>query len=288
MPFSEHHSRHEGTILKDKFTSEDIFERIIRVAAEEVNTGVRELFFSALAAGFAITLTFFLYASLTAQSGGNVFLGALLYPLGFVFIVLGGYQLFTENTLPPVTLVLERLTSVPRLLGVWGVVLAGNLAGGLLGALALAHTGVFSAEAAVAASELGLKALGTNGLDLFWRGAFAGLIVAGVVWLDYAMRDGAARFFLVYLSFLAIPLAGLNHVVITSTEAFYLFFTGQAGLFAGLVGMTLPVLLGNALGGVILVTIVNYFQTPHFIQQDPGIRLGVRDWLFSWKTFKDK
>ena len=39
------HSFHEGTILKDRFTSEDIFERIIQVASEEVHTGLRELFF---------------------------------------------------------------------------------------------------------------------------------------------------------------------------------------------------------------------------------------------------
>ena len=70
---------HEGTILKDRFTSEDIFERIIQVAGEEISTGKRELFFSALAAGFAITLTFFLYATLTYKTGANPILSAILY-----------------------------------------------------------------------------------------------------------------------------------------------------------------------------------------------------------------
>lgn len=278
---------HEGTILRDKFTSEDIFERILRVAQEEVSKGNRELLFSALAAGFAITLTFFMYASLTAQSYGNLFLGKLMYPLGFVFIVLGGYQLFTENTLPPVALVLDRLASVPLMLKVWLIVLAGNLLGGFLGSILLAFTGVFTPEAALAATDIASKVMQTSSSALFFRGMLAGLIVAGVVWLDYAMREGATRFFIVYFSFLAIPLSNLNHVVITATETFYLFWTQGLPLLPMLWHAVVPVLLGNAIGGVLLVTVVNYFQTPAFILKNIKKRLTVKEWLFSLKSIHE-
>jgi len=81
---------------------------------------------------------------LTAATGGASLLSALLSPLCFLYIIVGGYQLYTENTLPPVALTLERLASVPALLCNWLVVLAGNFAGGLLGATVLAYTGVLS------------------------------------------------------------------------------------------------------------------------------------------------
>ena len=200
-------------------------------------------------------------ASLTAATGGAPIVSTLLYPLGFVFIILGGYQLYTENTLPPVVLVLERLMSLPRLLRIWGTVVVGNFAGGALGAFVLAHTGVFSEESASAATEIALKGVETTASDLFFKAVFAGLIVAGVVWLVYAVTDTLTRLVVVYLSFLAIPSADLFHVVVSFTELLYLVFLGYDVLVEGLVGFVLPVLLGNTVGGVLLVTVVNYFQT---------------------------
>lgn len=273
---------HEGTILRDRYTTEDVFERIIQVADEEVYARTRELFFSALAAGFAITLTFFLYASMYAASDGHFFLKGVLYPLGFVYLVLGGYQLFTENTLPPVALFFERMTPLARVLRVWGLVLFGNFVGGLLGALVLAKTGVFSSQASAAAIQLGSEILATPFADLFWKGVFAGFIVAGVVWLDFSARDTITRFVTVYVAFLTIPLTGLKHVVITATEMFYMWFAQSTPLLTSMLYAVLPVLLGNIAGGVLLVTTVNYFQTPAYLENNPEKALSIREWLFGY------
>ena len=250
-----------GEVVRDRFETDEVFQRIVVAADEEIDTGTRELFFSGLAAGFAITITFLALASMTAKTDGDPLLSAVLYPLGFVYIILGGYQLYTENTLPPVALVLERLASIPALLRTWGVVLLGNFAGGAFGALVLAYTGVFSPETAAVAVDISRKGIETPWWDLFFKAGFAGLVVAGVVWLDYASRDTISRLVLVYIAFLIIPLADLFHVVVSFTELVYLVYLGEAALLSGLVGFVLPVLLGNTIGGVLLVTVVNYFQT---------------------------
>lgn len=250
-----------GGVIRDRFETDEVFQRIIAAADEEVTTKSRELFFSALAGGFAITLTFLIYSSMTAKTGGAPVRSALLYPIGFIYIILGGYQLYTENTVPPVALALERLASLPAMLRQWGIVLVGNFAGGLFGALILAYTGVFSPGAAAAAVDISQKGVETGFWDLFFKAGFAGVIVAGVVWLDFAARDTISRFFLVYIAFLLIPLADLFHVVVSFTELMYLVFLGEAALLPGLVGFVIPVLLGNTIGGVVLVTLVNYFQT---------------------------
>jgi len=250
-----------GAVVRDRFETHEVFQRIVAAADEEATIGWRELYFSGLAAGFAITITFLLYASLTASTGRDPILSALLYPLGFVFIIIGGYQLYTENTLPPVVLVLERLMSVPRLFAIWTVVVLGNFTGGGVGALVLARTGVLSSAGSEAATYLAMKGIETTATTLFFKAAFAGLIVAGVVWLVYAVTDSLTRVVVVYLSFLAIPFADLFHVVVSFTEVMYLVLSGSDVLVSGLSGFVLPVLLGNTVGGVVFVTVVNYFQT---------------------------
>ncbi|GCF12793.1 hypothetical protein Harman_07280 [Haloarcula mannanilytica] len=274
-----------GSVIRDRFSADEIFQRIIVAADEEVTVGSRELFFAGIAGGFAITVTFMLYASLYAKTGGDPILSALLYPLGFVFIILGDYQLYTENTLPPVALVLERLASLPSLLRIWVVVLVSNVFGGMLGAAALAFTDVLSDDAATAAAGFAQKAIETSQITLFSKAVFAGLIVAGVVWVDYSLRDSISRLVLIYISFLAIPFGSLYHVVVSATEMFYLVFIGELALSVGLWEFVLPVLVGNSVGGVALVTVVNYFHTTERrleTAREGGRKrqLTIREWLW--------
>ncbi|SIS04112.1 formate/nitrite transporter family protein [Natronorubrum thiooxidans] len=282
---SRHGAPAVGSVVRDRFSSDEVFQRIIADADEEITSGNRELFFSGLAAGFAITITFLLYASMYASTDGHPILSSLLYPLGFIYIIIGGYQLYTENTLPPVALTLERLASLPALLRHWLIVLTGNFAGGALGAVALTWGGVFSPEAAIAATNIAHHGVETAWWDLFFKAVFAGLIVAGVVWVTFASRDTISRLAVVYLAFLAIPLGNLFHVVVSFTELLYLVFAGEYGFVAGMGGFVLPVLLGNTLGGILLVTVVNYYQTSEQRLESArfeGIerRLSVREWTF--------
>jgi len=258
---SEHGAPSEGAAISDRFDTAEVFKRALVAADEEIGTPARELFFSGLAAGFSITLTVLLYSTLTAVTGGDPILGAILYPIGFIYIILGGYNLYTEDTLPPVALVLERLASLPALFRVWGIVLAANFIGGGFGALLLSTTGVLSPEAATAATEISMKGLETPFADLFFKALVAGFIVAGVVWLNFSARSVTGRFLLTYVAFMCIPLGNLYHVVVSFTELTYLTIGGHAAFVPGFFGFVLPVILGNTVGGAILVTVVNYFQT---------------------------
>lgn len=141
------------------------------------------------------------------------------------------------------------------------MVILGNFAGGAAGAAALAWGGVLSDDAAVAATSLALKGLATPFRSLVAKAAFAGLIVAGVVWLVYAVTNSVTRLLVIYLAFLAIPIGNRYHSVVSFTELTYLVLVGEATFLVGMTGFVVPVLLGNTLGGVLLVTVVKYFQT---------------------------
>lgn len=269
-----------GKAVRDRFSADEIFQRIVASADEEISVGRRKRLLSGVAAGFAITLTFLGHAAGAAVSE-NEFVVAALYPIGFVYIIVGRYQLYTENTLPPVALVLTRLASVPLLFRIWGIVLLGNVVGAALGVLVLAKGGVFSPETAHVAAEFGRKGLHTDWWAVFFKAVFAGWLVASVVWLDHAARDTISRVVLVYFAFYMISAANLYHVVVTASDALYLVFTGNAGLFAVTIEFWLPVLLGNTLGGVILVALVNYGQTEErrVADQKQQTELSVREWL---------
>jgi formate/nitrite transporter FocA (FNT family) len=272
-----------GRANRDRFSANEIFQRIVASAEEEFETRNRELVFSGVAAGFAITLTVLAYAAVGASVGGEgALLAPLLYPLGFVFIVVGHYQLYTENTLPPVTLVLTRLASVTSLLRVWSLVIVGNLVGVTVGAYVLANTGVLLPEAATVATTFGQHAIDLPWWTLFYKAVFAGWLVAGLVWLDHASRDTAARILIVYVIMFTVPSADLFHVITSMCDALYLYFTGGAGLLTVAWEMVVPVLLGNTVGGVVPVAVLNFAQTEeHLAPADDaaGGRLSASEWL---------
>ncbi len=272
-----------GHAVRDLFSTDEIFQRIVATADEEFVRSNRLLFLSGVAAGLSIGLSFVARSAITAAvpSDTSGLVGSILYPVGFLLIVLGRYQLFTENTLTPVTLVLTRVASVPQLLRVWGVVLVANILGALLIGLLLARTGVFDADTALVARALAMHGLEVPTTALFWKGVIAGWLVASMVWLNHAARDTITRFFIVFAIMFLVPAADLFHCIIGACEMFYLVFQGDATLLeaARFFG---AVVTGNTVGGVLLVAILNFAQTrgkrfPKRYEQ----MLTWREWMFT-------
>lgn len=271
-----------GRAVGDIFTTDEIFRRILATADEEFSVSTRLLFLSGLAAGLAMSLSLLGVASIAGlrPPGQDGLVAALLYPLGFVFVALGRYQLFTENTLTPVTLVLTRIASIPRLLRIWGVVLGANLLGTALAALFFARTGVLAPEVAEAAAALGRHLVEMPWSDLFTKGILAGWLVAGMVWLNHAVREASARLLIVFLLMYTVGAAKLAHCIVGSAEVLYLVFLGEASVWGFLWGFLVPAVLGNTLGGVLLVATLNYAQTrdDHYPDCDA---LSWREWILT-------
>jgi formate-nitrite transporter family protein len=273
-----------GWAVGDRFSWEEIHQRVLSAADEEIISPPRELFFSGVTAGFAIVLTLIGYAVGTAAFPDNPFLAALLYPVGFLYIILGRYQLYTENTLPPVKLVLTRLASLPLLLRLWGVVLFANLLGAALGTLLVSQTHVLSPEAMKEASHFIHHVTELRWWDIFCRALFAGWLVAGVVWISTAARDTISRLMIIYFVFYMIAVCNLFHVVTTASEIFLVLFNGTSPFEIEILlgNFWLPVLLGNTAGGVLAFTGMSYAQAEK--KSYPEIRmLSWRDVLFSMK-----
>ena len=255
---------------------------MLATGSEEINSSLRILTLSGVAAGFAITLTFVAHAALAgATTSAEITpVDHLLYPVGFLYIVVGRYQLFTEQTITPVSLVLTRRASVPALLRVWGLVLVANLVGVVVGTAFIVFGAVLDPPAVEAGLTFGEEAVAKTPLSLFSRAVIAGVIVAGMVWLEHAARESVARLLLVYILMLVIPTTGLYHVVVSTADATFLLLHGVSSVSTVVFEFLLPVLAGNTLGGAGLVALLNYGQTedsfPEAMRESP--RLSWREW----------
>jgi formate/nitrite transporter FocA (FNT family) len=182
------------------------------------------------------------------------------YAVGFLIVVLGRQQLFTENTLTPILPLLHRRDAhtFGRLARLWALVLAANVLGTWIVAAALAHSGVFDEGTRHAFSEISRATIAHPFATTFAKAVFAGWLIALMVWLLPA-AEGARFIVIVTITYL-VALGGFAHIIVGSVESFFLVHTDQASYRDFLSTFFLPTLLGNVVGGVLLVAVLNYGQ----------------------------
>ncbi|GJL63580.1 MAG: membrane protein [Nitrospirales bacterium] len=271
----------EGKAVEDFFDTNEIFLRVLATAHHEIHRPIHTFAWGALAAGLIIGMSFLAQAVVTtALPEGRAYglLGNLLYPIGFIIVILGRYPLYTENTLTPVILTLTRFASLPDLLRVWGIALALNLLGVVLFTFLLANTGIFSNDVAEVAKGLGEHLFQTTWDTAFFKSLLAGWLLASLVWLVHAARDTVARLLLIWMVIYLQVTAELFHCIVGSVEALYVVFSGGASLSSYVFDFLVPVVLGNTVGGVVFVATLNYAQFSAD-KGDFGERLSWRRWL---------
>ena len=140
----------------------------------------------------------------------------------------------------------------------WGLVLAGNVAGALAFAASTRFGPVGSPELHRAFSELGHQALSPGFGGVLVRAIYGGWLIALMVWLLPAAKS--ARFFVIVAVTWLVGVGEFSHSIAGSIEVLYLVVTGEVGLgtFAG--GFLVPALVGNSIGWVALVAALNHTQ----------------------------
>lgn len=202
-----------------------------------------------------------LHAAFHLSLAQALFFGSFLYPLGFVFVVMGKSELFTENTLTPVAGILAGQGSLGKLVRRWAIVLGCNVAGTVAFSLFAAHTGVVFDQYKPLYRAMGLNLVDHSFLQALLAGIFGGWLVALMAWLIQAAKSNLAQIVLIYL--LTYLLVGLQlyHCVIGSIEVLLGMFADAPITWARwFTGFLLPAVIGNTIGGVILVTALKGFQ----------------------------
>ena len=250
----------EGTRL----TAKEIHENIRRPGEHEMRRPAAALLWSALASGLVIGFSPLAaaYAAHTAPPEYAHAAAAAAYPLGFIFVIIARSELFTENTVVPVIPFLERRDRVTFVLLVrmWVLLLAGNLVGALIFGVAVAHTPVLAPEVESELLRISREATAGSVGRVVYAGVFAGWLIALLAWLLASTHSTLAQITLIWLCTAPIAALRFGHSIAGAVEAFYRASLGDASWSRMLGGFVGPAVLGNAIGGVLLVALLNHGQ----------------------------
>jgi formate-nitrite transporter family protein len=253
----------QGEAEERKHPRAQVLYEAIRLEGEhELERPSAALAWSGLAAGLSMGFSFVamgLLHALLPHAGWSKLVVALGYGVGFLIVIVGRQQLFTENSLTPIIPLLQSPTRATflKVCRLWAIVLVSNLLGTLAFAFVLHRTRVFDAAAADAFAELARDAMAGGFTSHFVRAIFAGWLIALMTWM---LAGADARAFIVMVMTYLIGVGQLAHVVAGSCEAFFAVFNGDATVWDYVVRFFAPSALGNMLGGVALVTLLSHAQ----------------------------
>ena len=242
-----------------------VVENMIQAGIAKGRLGARDLLIRGLLSGallgFATTLAF----TATAQTGLGI-VGALIFPVGFVMIVLLGLELVTGNfALIPLG-VMDGKIKVADLIFNWSWVFLGNLIGGILYAFLFAKTLAPAAPLAkmiIGISEaktLGYAKLGYDGLvSAFIKAILCNWMVTMGVVMGLTSQSTIGKITAMWLPILTFFAQGFEHSVVN-------MFVIPAGMILGAqvsladwwVWNQIPVTLGNIVGGFIFTGLALY------------------------------
>ncbi|WP_439185034.1 formate/nitrite transporter family protein [Carboxylicivirga taeanensis] len=261
-------------------------KQINEILDEQIETGLREhkrsnqdLFLSAISAGLEVGFSVFLMASIYSlfnevvhPSMLHVML-AIAYPLGFIFVVIGKSELFTEHTSLAVIPVLSKDATIKSLLILWGVVYLGNLLGGyIFGYILSVLPERLNAIDNGAFYGLAKKLIHHPWHIIVGSGILAGWLMGLLSWLVTSSQDTLSRIVIITLITFVIGIGGLHHSIVGSIEVFTASLTSIEITWKDYLHVQTSATLGNIIGGVVFVAFVKFShvnpRNKHYMSSD--------------------
>ena len=255
----------ERTIVEDrKSPSARLVHEVVRQEGiEELERPTASLLWSGAAAGVIIWLSLIAQGALTVTLPDTPWRPAIVglgYSVGFIVVILGRLQLFTESTIVAVLPLATdwSLAALKRTLRLWALVFGANTAGALALALIVPHVDLVSPELLKAMVSVAHHGVDAPPDEAFVRSIPAGFMLAAIAWLLPNAR-GQEIWVITLLTYL-IAISGFSHVVAGSAEAWLLAAAGETSWSHAAFGFILPVLAGNIIGGTGLFAALAHAQ----------------------------
>ena len=263
----EHKTVTDASALSAKL----VFEVIRRSGEEELERPFKSLFWSGIAAGILISFSVLGEAYLRASlpdTEWRYLVENMGYSLGFMLVILGRMQLFTENTITTVVPLALRpdMTCFTRMMRLWIIVLGANVVGAFIAAYFLAYGDVLSPEVAGIVTDLSHHATGMGAWQSMMRGIPAGILIAAIVWMLPSGRGSQVPIIIIFTWLIAM--GDFTHVVAGSVEMAYLMVQGDLGVLAGFGAFFVPTFVGNVVGGTVVFTMLAWAQIAPEIEEE--------------------
>lgn len=246
-------------------THGEILKEQIIEGCETYDRSKSSILLSSFTAGLEIGFSFLMLCSLFSFLEGKVAeetifkLIAFVYPIGFILVVLGKSILFTEQTSLLALPVLNNRRSVWSLFQIWGVVILGNLAGGMLIALTVSWLGsglnLFEAEVI---AKIGEHFVDYDILTIFLSAIMAGWLMGLLSWLVTSSKETTAEILIIYVITAVMGFTGLHHSIIGHIEIFAGMLVSDKITFMVYLKTLVTALAGNAVGATVFVALLKY------------------------------
>jgi formate/nitrite transporter FocA (FNT family) len=243
-------------------SAEDIYKQVAKNAQEELKRSSLSLAISGLTGGIFMGLSALgvgIALAHLGDSSGAFVISRMFYPLGFIVVILGRSQLFTENTLYPVALVLTEPRQIWNTMRLWATVLPANVVGAFVFAMLAGLTHAMPADVVQAIAGLGLDAVHHPASTIFWSGVVGGWIIATAAWLVSGSHSITGSVMVIWMLTFVVGLGNFAHCIATSGEILTAVLTHQLP-WAAYPKWLGPAVGGNICGGVIMVTLLEYGQ----------------------------
>ncbi|HEY4011271.1 MAG TPA: formate/nitrite transporter family protein [Acidobacteriaceae bacterium] len=243
-------------------TAEDIYQQVALNAKTELKRSTLSLAISGYAGGIFMGLSGLgtaLVLGLFGVSPLTHFIATMFYPVGFIVVIVGRAQLFTENTLYPVALVLAEKRELLNTLRLWCTVLPANICGALTFAALASRTNALPEETRHALAQLGITAAHASPSTVFWSAVTAGWIIATAAWLVSGSHSITGSVMILWMLTFVVGLGGFAHCIATSGEILSAVLSGQLSALSYMHWIWIAV-AGNVCGGVFMVTLLEYGQ----------------------------
>ncbi len=199
---------------------------------------------------------------------GSAMLGALAFTIGFIALTLANSELFTENFLVPVVAVAARRSTPRALARLWAGTGIANLAGGWA---LMAVITVSSPDVRETAIELGRHHVAMGiGATSFASAVLGGAIITLMTWMERGTDSMPAKLVAAVAAGFLLAAGKLNHVIVVSLEVFAALQVGAPFGYLDWLGMAGWAALGNAVGGLGLVTMLRLVQVGRYVLDYEG------------------
>lgn len=242
-----------------------ILEAEIQQAVVELRRPTVGLVMSGLIAGFGIGTSVFAMGILLTLDGGALLepgmriLLANAYAVGFVLVILGNTDLFTEYTTIALLPILTGAAPLSQLGRLWGTIYITNLAGGLCFAAILAKLGpAMGMIDAATLTAIARHAVEHSAWTLLFSSILAGWLMGLMSWLVSSTRETVSQIVFVWAIAALIGLGQLHHVIVGGIEIFCGFLAASSVTGGEAIRFLLVVTAGNIAGGFVFALTIRY------------------------------
>ena len=243
----------------------EITEIWINNGIKKANLSVGKMLVLGMLAGAYIGFGANVFVLATA-AGGDPFqsmvaklIGAALFPVGLMMVILCGAELFTGNNLLTLALMDKKITA-GKMLKNWVIVYIGNLIGSVLLAFVLAKSGLFADAAGARAMAIAASKTSIPFMPAVLRGIGCNVLVVLACWLQAGAKDMIGKIFAIWFPIMMFVFAGFEHSVANMTYIpLGIFLGADVSWGAFFLANLVPVTIGNLIGGAVVIPFAYYY-----------------------------